>query len=90
MLRRREIEREVVREIVGKPPYKAEEKAKATNTAKKFRFAVLRGEDDPNVNALLSATSNDQKKELLKNIRGRIDEEKFKGLTKMLLKENSQ
>ena len=87
MLRRREIEREVVREIVGKPPYKAEEKAKATNTAKKFRFAVLRGEDDPNVNALLSATSNDQKKELLKNIRGRIDEEKFKGLTKMLLKE---
>lgn len=59
------IERELVKEVVGNPPYTTAEKTQKTNLIKKFRVSALRGEVDADVNSLITAASNDERIALL-------------------------
>lgn len=65
----KQLENEVVKEILGHEPANGEERARATNIKKKFRLAIKKGEADPRVDALISATSNDEKLALLSEIK---------------------
>jgi len=87
MFRRIQIEKQLVKDVVGDPPYSAQDKTKATNTIKKFKIALIKGEADPLVNSLISATSNEQKEQLLREIKETMEEDKFRELVNGLLKE---
>lgn len=87
LTRRLAIERQLVKDIVGKAPYTKERKTAQTNTIKKFRIALIKGESDEDVNALISATSNEQKVQLLKQIKLTKDPGEYDKMVKLLLKE---
>jgi len=87
MIKRRKIERQLVKDIVGDPPYKAERKAKKTNTIKKFHLAIIKGEADENINSLIYARTNAEKVGLLVRIREDMEPKEFKELLKRLRKE---
>ena len=72
------IEKQLIRDIVGKPPYKDERKTKETNTLKKFRIGIVRGENDPYVNSLIDANTNAAKVEILKEIKKRLPDGEFR------------
>ena len=74
---RRAIENELVQDIVGGPPYSRTKKAKYTNILKKFNIAVIRGQNDPHVNALIDADTNDAKVQILKELQSRLSETEF-------------
>jgi len=85
--RRWEIEHQLVRDVVGEPPYYKERKTKKTNTIKKFRIALIKGEADQNINAVISATSNEQKVTLLREIRNQMADDEYQGLINTLKRE---
>src|SRR3990167_10244312 len=87
LTRRFEIERKLVKEVIGNPPYDKTEKTKKTNTIKKFRIGIIKGEADANINSVISATSNEQKIQLLQEIKQQMDNNEFTGLTNLLKKE---
>jgi len=51
---------------------------------KKMKMAIIRGESDPNVNALIYAESNDAKVALLKQYRENLSDEEFADLFKFV------
>lgn len=70
------IERALVEEVVGKPPYTSAQKTQRTLLIKKFNVSVIKGKVDPDVNSLISAQSVDEKVALLKDMkRSRSDKE---------------
>jgi len=81
------IEEKLVEDILGKSPYKGTDKAKATSTKKKLRIAILRGESDERVNAIISASTNEAKIELLRQIEAEMEGNEYQELID-LLKEN--
>lgn len=85
--RRAEIEKKLYHEIVGEPPYSGERKTKVTNTLKKFRIAVIKGEADANINSVISAVTNDQKVALLNEIKKQQSKEEYRNLLILLKKE---
>lgn len=84
--RRRKIERELVKEIVGTPKSKAD-KAKITRLRKKFKIAIIKGEADQNINSIISAQSNVEKVELLRQLKDQMDNAEYKKLFTLLRKE---
>jgi hypothetical protein len=62
----RKIERDLINSVVPKITSSAD-KTKRTNTIKKYRIGIIRGKADPQVNALINATSNEAKVELLQS-----------------------
>jgi hypothetical protein len=87
MTRRMQIEKQLVRDILGKPPYTGTNKTKETNLKKKFKIGIIRGESDQNVNAIISATSNDQKVTLLKEMNAQMESDEFSKMINTLTKE---
>lgn len=87
MTRRIEVEKKLVRDVVGEVKT-SDDRTKANATIKKFKVGLLKGKSDPNINAVISATSNNQKIELLKQIRTSMgDNQEYKDLVNLLLKE---
>jgi len=82
--RRNEIEKQLIKDVVGESPYRKDRKTKATNTRKKFRVSILRGESDERVNAVISATTNDEKLTLLEEIKQDMEQEAFVTLLRKL------
>ena len=78
------MEKQLVKDIVGDPPYKGTTKTKATNTKKKFRIAILRGESDERINAVISATTNAEKLTLLGEIKKDMGGEEYITLLRKL------
>lgn len=87
MTQRLRIERELVKDVVGDAPYKDTRKAKKTNLIKKFHLALIKGESDENINALIYAHSNDEKLALLVRIREDMESADFEALLKRLKQE---
>jgi len=87
MTRRLEIERQLVKDVVGNPPYTKERKTAKTNTIKKFKIALIKGEADQNINAVISATSNEQKVTLLRQIKTQMDDQEYRNLVQLLKRE---
>ena len=87
MVRRRAIERKLVKDIVGDAPYKKERKTKQTNVLKKFKIGIIRGEADQNINSIIAADTNAQKVELLRRIKTQMDSGEYNDLIKLLKSE---
>jgi len=85
--RRLAAERQLVKDVVGKPPYSGTRKAKATNTKKKFRIAIIKGTADANVTSLIYANTNAEKTALLKEIKEDMSVSEFSKLKRMLIDE---
>lgn len=85
--RRTSIERQLVKDVVGEPPYKGTRKAKATNTAKKFRIAIIKGASDTNVTSLIYANTNVEKLALLREIKKDMSAPEFRKLKEMVIRE---
>jgi DNA polymerase III sliding clamp (beta) subunit (PCNA family) len=78
------LERELVKEILGTTtPKSTEDKRQKTNIKKKFQVGILRGEADPNMNSLISSSTNAQKLELLKVLKRTISGEEYNELIKV-------
>jgi hypothetical protein len=74
------IQNKVVSDIGG-------DKTKRTNTLKKFKIGVLRGQGDIMMNSLIDASTNAEKIELLTNIEKEMSKEQFDELVKTARKE---
>jgi len=72
-----QLEKRIVKDIVGDPPYTKDRKTKQTNTIKKFRIGIIRGEGDVNMNSLIDANTNAEKVELLLEIKKKLSDKDF-------------
>jgi hypothetical protein len=63
----KDIATKMIEDIFGKPlsEIKGDDVTKANNSIKKLNMTIIKGRADPNVNALISAPTNDAKAELL-------------------------
>ena len=84
---RSSMEKKLVNDIYGKPPYDSSTKAQITNTVKKFRIGIVKGEADPKINSLISATTNREKLALLVEIERDMDGKEFAELRTKLIRE---
>ena len=85
--RRSVYERKLINDVFGNPPYDSTTKAQITNTLKKFRISIVKGEADPKINSLISATTNEEKYALLSEIYDTMDKGEFAKLRDTLLQE---
>ena len=85
--RRIDFERKLRTDLFGEPPYDPSTEAKITNSVKKFRVGVIRGKADQNINSLISATSSEEKIQLLQAIKSNMDAKEFGELKETLLRE---
>lgn len=76
----------MVEEALGHKPANPDERKTANTLTDKFEKLVLRGKADPRVNALLSATSNDQKAALVDTYQKQMDSADFAELKTFLIK----
>jgi uncharacterized membrane protein len=82
------LERELVKEVIGRTtPIGEEEKLRATNLKKKFETAIRRGEADPKVNSLISATSNDAKAAVLVSIGDGMSDDEYRKFANDMVRE---
>ncbi len=70
----------LVEEILGGPPKSADDVTRAGNIVKKYQIGLQRGEADPNVNALINASTNDEKIQLVKEMKDRLSTAEFNKL----------
>lgn len=75
-----ELENALVTEKFDGFPNTKEDIADAKSLVKKFQLTLRRGNADPNVSALVTASSNDVKLEILKKIQGDMDAVEFDAL----------
>lgn len=61
----RALENQVVKDILGHDPATGDERSRATSIKKKFRLSIKKGSTDPRIDALMYATSTDEKLALL-------------------------
>lgn len=80
------IEKQLVKDVI-KGLDKEDQKRKETDTIKKYHIGILRGQSDEKVNAIISATSNNQKITLLNNMRKDMNLSEYKKLIALLKKE---
>ena len=82
-----EIENKLIKEYLGKPaPTTADEREKVNRLRKKFRLSFKRGSAEPEVLALMDATTNQQKLDILKQIEADMSPAEFRTLQTDLLK----
>ena len=81
------LERDFVEEVLGHRPRTKDEKEEAGRLEKKLNIAVIKGESDPKINALISARSNAEKLELLAAYQESLSAEEFSELKKLVLRE---
>ena len=87
LTRIQKMEKQLAKDIIGeKKTYSSTDKAKATNIKKKFRIAILRGESDERVNAVISANTNDEKLAILGELKKEMKGEEYIELLRMLHK----
>lgn len=87
LYRKKKIEGDLVKEIIGRRPITKEEKAKATNIVKKFRVAVVQGEYDTLVDRFFTAGTNEEKLVYLEKIKETRSEREFAQLITVLKRE---
>lgn len=79
------LENKLVKEVFNGVPMTKDDQAKAKRLVKKFRLSLQRGNADPNVTALVDASSNDVKLEILKKIQSEMTAKEFSTLRQQLL-----
>lgn len=79
------LENKLVKEVFDGVPMTKDDQAKAKRLVKKFRLSLQRGNADPNVTALVDASSNDVKLEILKKIQTEMSPQEFSKLRQQLL-----
>lgn len=78
-----QLERDLITETLGHyPPRNSDEKQVFTNTLTKFRIGILRGQVDPNLDALIDANTNEEKAIILLNINKNVSQEEFDRILK--------
>lgn len=77
---------QMVEEALGHKPSTPDERKDANTLEDKFKKMVLRGKSDARTNALLSATSNDQKAALVALYETQMDPKEFTELKAFLIK----
>lgn len=83
------IENELIKESFGgRMPSTKDELSEAKSLVKKFRLSLRRGNADPKVTALIDASSNDVKIEILKELQSEMDTNEFATLRRDLVKNN--
>lgn len=84
--RRESLEKELAKEVLGMQESKDKStlKRKVTNTVKKFRIGIVKGEADQDINSVIEANTNEQKVELLREIKEKQSDDEFKTLLKRL------
>jgi len=86
----RELERDMIQEVIGHYPLKTkEEAARASALRTKFRSARLKGVGDIYVDSIVDAQSNEEKIELLKRYRAEMEADRFKTMVNFLLEEKA-
>ncbi len=89
MTNKYEVEKQLITDVLGhESPVGEDERRTKTNTLKKFRLGIVRGQGDPNVNSLIDATSNAEKVELLKEMKKRMSESEFNEIYDLSKKED--
>ena len=83
----RQLELDMVKEKFNEQPTTEENITKAKGLITKFRSDLTKGVSSPEVDALISAQTNKEKIELLKNIKTRMTDDEFKVLKNTVLKE---
>jgi len=79
------LENELVFEKFGGSPTTKEEVSEAKSIVKKFQLTLRRGNADPNVSFLVTASSNDVKLEILKKLQEDMDSIEFNALRRDLI-----
>ena len=79
------LENDLIKEVYDGMPSTKDELAEAKRLVKKFRLSLQRGNADPNVTALVDASSNDVKLEILKKIESEMSNEEFSKLRRQLI-----
>jgi len=82
---RTKIEKQLVKDVVGDAPYRGARKAQVTTLVKQFRISMVKGKADPTINSLISAVSNEEKFELLKEVKPTLSNDEYKKLRTDLL-----
>ena len=82
-----QLERELVKEILGHEPKTAEEVERRGRIVKKFRLTRTRGSTSPEINALIDASSNEQRLDLLREFKETMSTEEFKAMQDLNLNE---
>jgi len=81
-----DVSKQLVTDVIGKPK-SSEDVQRAKNLAKKFKVSVIRGRTDPNVNSLISATSNAAKAALMISITASMGASEIQRFESQMLKE---
>ena len=87
IMRKTAIVKQLVKDVIGEPPYFKERKTKATLLKKKFNIAIIKGTADANVTSLIYANTNAEKLALLREIKGSMSQAEFFKLKNMLITE---
>ena len=75
--RKNELERQLVKDIVLDG-----DNTKETNTKKKFRLGILRGESDPQINSLIDANTNVEKEAIFQELKNTLSDDEFRDILK--------
>ncbi len=86
-LNRRQYELDMVKEYFGHAAATADEIATAKTLISKFRTGLQKGKADPAISALISATSNTQNIELVKELKTTMTSEEYSACKQNALKE---
>jgi hypothetical protein len=85
---KRAIQNKLVKDIVGKSSGNTgDAKTKETNTIKKFNLGIIHRQNDTNINALIDASTNDSKTQLLKTMKANLSEGEFTRIYNLAKKE---
>lgn len=71
---------DLVNDVLGHAPSTEAELIRAKNIVKKYQIGLKRGESDPIVNSLISAATNEEKIELLTEIRKQVSKQEYNKL----------
>jgi len=85
--RKNEIIAQLIKDVVGDPPYKTEQITKRTNLIKKFNVSIIKQSASPEVMSLIYANTNARKVALLNEIKKEMSSSEFSQLKKMLFDE---
>ena len=78
--------KQLVEEILGGAPQSGDEEERAKNIVKKYRIGLQRGESDPNINALISAVTNEEKIQLVREMKNSLSTQDYNQLRLTALK----
>lgn len=76
--RKKDLFRELVKDVHGEAPYDSETKRKIGYLEKKYKLGIIKGESDEQINSLIYANTNDEKEALLNKMKKDMSESEYR------------